>query len=112
MLNTTIDETLEAEFALRQRHPEREEVYDGHRQRSGNAQGIAVVGKGGDGQPDSFRQRSAARGVKPARKPGERRLPAGAEPSLDLRPRHSLAAKPIPEQRGRPFIAVPGDHLR
>src|SRR5258708_18221545 len=34
MLNTTIDETLEAEFALRQRHPEREEVYDGHRQRS------------------------------------------------------------------------------
>jgi arylformamidase len=34
MLNTTIDETLEAEFALRQRHPEREEVYDGHRRRS------------------------------------------------------------------------------
>ncbi len=34
MLNTTIDERLEAEFALRQRHPEREEVYDGHRRRS------------------------------------------------------------------------------
>jgi arylformamidase len=34
MLNVTIDDTLEAEFALRRRHPEREEVYDGHRQRS------------------------------------------------------------------------------
>ncbi|MPZ58807.1 MAG: alpha/beta hydrolase fold domain-containing protein [Rhizobiales bacterium] len=34
MLNTIIDETLEAEFALRQRHPEREEVYHGHRRRS------------------------------------------------------------------------------
>jgi len=34
MLNAMIDETLEAEFALRQRHPERDEVYDGHRRRS------------------------------------------------------------------------------
>ena len=34
MLNVTIDDTLEAEFALRRRHPEREEVYDGHRRRS------------------------------------------------------------------------------
>jgi arylformamidase len=34
MLKATIDATLEAEFALRQRHPEREEVYDGHRRRS------------------------------------------------------------------------------
>jgi len=34
MLNVTIDEMLEAEFALRQRHPERDEVYDGHRRRS------------------------------------------------------------------------------
>ncbi len=33
MLNQTIDETLEAEFALRRRHPERDEVYDGHRRR-------------------------------------------------------------------------------
>jgi arylformamidase len=31
MLN--IDPSLEAEFALRQRHPERDEVYDGHRRR-------------------------------------------------------------------------------
>ena len=30
----TIDETLEAEFALRRRHPEREEIYDGHKRRS------------------------------------------------------------------------------
>jgi arylformamidase len=29
-----IDQTLEAEFALRQRHPEREAIYDGHKQRS------------------------------------------------------------------------------
>jgi arylformamidase len=29
-----IDETLEVEFALRQRHPEREEIYDGHKRRS------------------------------------------------------------------------------
>jgi arylformamidase len=34
MLNSIIDQTLEAEFALRQRHPEREEVYDDHRRRS------------------------------------------------------------------------------
>jgi arylformamidase len=34
MFNEMIDDTLEAEFALRRRHPEREEVYDGHRQRS------------------------------------------------------------------------------
>jgi arylformamidase len=32
MLN--IDQSLESEFALRQRHPERDEVYDGHRRRS------------------------------------------------------------------------------
>jgi arylformamidase len=31
---STIDETLEAEFALRRRHPEREEIYDGHKRRS------------------------------------------------------------------------------
>jgi arylformamidase len=30
----TIDDALEAEFALRQRHPEREEVYHDHRRRS------------------------------------------------------------------------------
>ena len=30
----TIDETLEAEFALRRRHPEREEIYDDHKRRS------------------------------------------------------------------------------
>lgn len=30
----TIDDTLEAQYALRQRHPEREEVYDDHRRRS------------------------------------------------------------------------------
>jgi arylformamidase len=30
----TIDDTLEAEFALRQRHPEREEVYGDHKRRS------------------------------------------------------------------------------
>jgi arylformamidase len=29
-----IDETFEAEFALRRRHPEREEIYDGHKRRS------------------------------------------------------------------------------
>lgn len=29
-----IDDTLEAEYALRQRHPEREEVYDDHKRRS------------------------------------------------------------------------------
>lgn len=34
MWNVTIDDALEAEFALRRRHPEREEIYDGHRQRS------------------------------------------------------------------------------
>jgi arylformamidase len=34
MTNTTLDETLEAEFALRRRHPEREDIYDGHRRRS------------------------------------------------------------------------------
>ncbi|MGP0093178.1 MAG: alpha/beta hydrolase [Xanthobacteraceae bacterium] len=34
MLNETIDETLEAQFALRQRHPERDQVYGGHRRRS------------------------------------------------------------------------------
>ena len=28
-----IDQSLEAEFALRQRHPERDEIYDGHRRR-------------------------------------------------------------------------------
>ena len=33
MLNT-IDEMLEAEFALRRRHPERDKVYDDHRRRS------------------------------------------------------------------------------
>jgi arylformamidase len=33
MLNATIDEALEAEFALRRRHPERDEVYEGHRRR-------------------------------------------------------------------------------
>ncbi len=31
---TLIDETLEAEFALRRRHPERDEIYDDHRRRS------------------------------------------------------------------------------
>ena len=30
----TIDETLEGEFALRRRHPEREEIYDVHKRRS------------------------------------------------------------------------------
>lgn len=29
-----IDDALEAEFALRRRHPERELVYDGHQRRS------------------------------------------------------------------------------
>ncbi len=29
-----IDDTLEAEFALRRRHPEREQIYDGHKRRS------------------------------------------------------------------------------
>ena len=39
-----IDETLEAEFALRQRHPEREEIYDDHRRRSAaRARGAATV---------------------------------------------------------------------
>jgi arylformamidase len=38
----TIDETLEAEFALRHRHPEREEIYDGHKRRS------AMLRAGGD----------------------------------------------------------------
>lgn len=33
MLDETIDEALEAEFALRRRHPERDAVYDGHRRR-------------------------------------------------------------------------------
>lgn len=32
-MNPTVDEILEAEFALRRRHPEREEIYDGHRRR-------------------------------------------------------------------------------
>ena len=34
MTNMTFNETLEAEFALRKRHPEREDIYDGHRRRS------------------------------------------------------------------------------
>jgi arylformamidase len=34
MPHLPIDEALEAEFSLRQRHPEREEVYNGHRRRS------------------------------------------------------------------------------
>ncbi len=34
MLQSPIDPSLEAEYALRHRHPEREEVYDGHRRRS------------------------------------------------------------------------------
>ncbi len=37
-----IDESLEAEFALRQRHPEREEIYDAHKRRS------AAVRESGD----------------------------------------------------------------
>ena len=46
MLNSIIDQTLEAEFALRQRHPEREEVYDDHRRRS-----AAVISEGGRCHP-------------------------------------------------------------
>ena len=48
----TIDDALEAQYALRQRHPEREEVYDDHRRRSaalraqGNCQLDARYGPG------------------------------------------------------------------
>jgi arylformamidase len=42
MAISTIDATLEAEFALRPRHPEREAVYDGHRRR-----GAALRARGG-----------------------------------------------------------------
>lgn len=38
-LSRTIDDTLEAEFALRQRHPERGEVYDQHQRRSAELRG-------------------------------------------------------------------------